>query len=74
MIERTTLHTRYRGYLAAVYYDTDDHIYYGHLVGINDRIGFQSNTECDIMRHFRDAVDDYLNFCARVGKTPEVPR
>ena len=32
---------------------------------------FQSDSAKDIEREFHEAVDDYLEFCAEVGKEPQ---
>ena len=33
-------------------------------------IGFESETVEGIIREFRNAVDDYLEFCAEMSKAP----
>ena len=53
--------------------ETGRAILYGKLDGITDLITFQADSMREIEQSFHDAVDDYLDFCAKVGKEPEVP-
>lgn len=48
-------------------------ILYGKLDGITDLITFQADSMREIEQSFHDAVDDYLDFCKKVGKEPEGP-
>jgi len=61
----------YRGYAAAVEFDTDDLVLVGRIAGINDVIGFHAETADGLVAAFHEAVDDYLETCARLGKKPE---
>lgn len=61
----------YKGYTAQPEYSADDHIFFGKILGIRDMVYFQSDSAKDIEREFHEAVDDYLEFCAEVGKEPQ---
>ena len=61
----------YRGYSARVEYDDDDGIFVGHIAGIRDTIGFHADSVTDLRAAFHEAVDDYLESCARLGKEPQ---
>nr|DAO54210.1 MAG TPA: putative nuclease [Caudoviricetes sp.] len=63
----------YRGYTATVEYDEDDKLWHGILDGIKDLVNFHAFEIENIEQEFHNAVDDYLGFCARVGKEPEKP-
>lgn len=63
----------YKGHVARVEFDADDEIFFGHLAGINDIIGFHADTVTDLKAAFHEAVDDYIETCAKVGKQPEKP-
>ena len=67
----STMH--YNGYAARVEYDDDDGIFFGHLAGIRDGVGFHADTVADLRAAFHEAVDDYVATCAKIGKTPERP-
>lgn len=57
----------YRGYRAHVEYDADDQIFVGRVADIRDSIGFHAATEADLQAAFHDAVDDYIETCARIS-------
>jgi predicted HicB family RNase H-like nuclease len=61
----------HRGYAAVVEFDPEDMILTGRIAGIRDRIGFHAETAEGIAAAFREAVDDYLDACSRLGKRPE---
>jgi len=61
----------YKGYKAAVTFDDDDMILVGHIAGINDVIGFHAKDAGGLKAAFREAVDDYVEACAKIGKKPE---
>lgn len=63
----------YKGYTTCVKYDKRDRIFYGKLEDINDLINFYTDNIIKIKEEFQNAVDDYLDFCARIGKEPEKP-
>ena len=44
---------------------------HGKIEGINDLVDFDSENAREIENEFHAAVDDYLEFCAELGKTPE---
>ena len=61
----------YKGYAARINYDDDDGIFVGHIAGIRDRIGFHADTVDDLRAAFHEAVDDYIETCAKTGKEPQ---
>lgn len=63
----------YRGYGARVEYDDDDGIFFGKIAGIRDGVGFHADTVTDLRAAFHEAVDDYLDACAKMGKNPDKP-
>lgn len=63
----------YRGYSARPEYDADDEIFFGRLAGIQDGVGFHADTVAELKAAFREAVDDYIETCAKIGKAPEKP-
>ena len=44
-----------------------------HIAGIKDIVGFHGDTVADLKVAFAEAVDDYLETCAQVGKSPQKP-
>jgi predicted HicB family RNase H-like nuclease len=61
----------YKGYTAAVEFDADDRLLVGRIAGINDVVGFHGADAEAIVAAFHEAVDDYLETCAAIGKAPE---
>jgi predicted HicB family RNase H-like nuclease len=64
---------RHKGYSARVEFDADDRIFFGRIAGIADGVGFHADTVAGLVAAFEDAVDDYLEACARIGKKPDKP-
>jgi len=67
----TTLH--HRGYDGSVEYSAEDKMLHGRVVGIHDVISFGGESVHELETNFRDAVDGYLEFCKKRGKTPNKP-
>ena len=63
----------YGGYSARVEYDDDDGIFFGKIAGIRDGVGFHADTVADLRAAFHEAVDDYIETCAKLGKDPQKP-
>jgi predicted HicB family RNase H-like nuclease len=63
----------YKTYLARVEFDPADRVFVGHIAGINDIVGFHGESVAELEAAFQEAVDDYLETCARTGKAPERP-
>lgn len=60
-----------KGYSARIDYDDEDGILVGRIAGIRDGVGFHAENIEDLKVAFEEAVDDYLETCARVGKEPQ---
>jgi predicted HicB family RNase H-like nuclease len=63
----------HKGFNATVEFDPDDEIFFGRLIGINDVVGFHADTVDGLKAAFREAVDDYIETCAKVGKQAMKP-
>jgi len=63
----------YRGYASRIEYSDDDRCFVGHIVGINDIVGFHGESVADLRRAFEEAVDDYLETCEKLGRAPQKP-
>lgn len=61
----------YKGYSARIEYDDEDGIFVGRLVGIRDGVGFHADTVEGLREAFHEAVEDYLETCAKIGKEPQ---
>ena len=63
----------YKGYIGKVEIDNEAGVLYGEVINVRDVITFEGTTVDEIQQAFRDSVDDYLDFCAQRGESPEKP-
>ncbi len=62
---------QYKNYYASVHFSAGDEVFYGKILGINDLVSFEGASVKELKKAFKDAVEDYLEMCAEIGKTPE---
>ena len=62
---------KYRGYSAIVEFSAEDQVLHGKIDGISDMVDFSSESAAEIEKEFQTAVDEYLAFCAEIGKAPD---
>ena len=63
----------YRGYAARLEYSDEDCCFIGRIAGIRDIVGFHGDSVAEIRAAFEEAVDDYLETCAKIGGAPNPP-
>jgi predicted HicB family RNase H-like nuclease len=63
----------YKGYTATIVYDDCDRIFHGHLVDTHDDVYFEGRSIEELEDAFRQAVDDYLAYCAETDREPTRP-
>ena len=63
----------YKGYTARIDYSDEDGCFVGHIAGIRDVIGFHGESVAELRAAFTEAVDDYLETCEKLGRTPQKP-
>lgn len=63
----------YREYTARIEYSEEDECFIGHLAGIRDVIGFHGDSVAELKNAFKDAVDDYLETCKKLNRSPQRP-
>lgn len=61
----------YKGYAARIEYDDADGVFTGRIAGIRDGVGFHADTVEGLRDAFHEAVEDYVETCARIGKEPQ---
>ena len=61
----------YNGYFGSVEFSDEDSIFFGRIVGINDRITYEGVDAKSLRQDFECAVDEYLEMCSQLGKKPE---
>jgi predicted HicB family RNase H-like nuclease len=60
----------YKDYIGTVEYDADNELFFGTIHGINDLVNFEGTSVQELKTAFEEAVDDYLETCESLGKTP----
>ncbi len=63
----------YKGYIGKVEIDDEVGILYGEVINVRDVITFEGTSVDEVQKAFRESVDDYLEFCAKRGESPEKP-
>ncbi|MBC6437515.1 MAG: type II toxin-antitoxin system HicB family antitoxin [Rhodobacteraceae bacterium] len=63
----------HKGYNARFWYDDEDRIYAGQIAGIRDIVGFHAENLNELEAAFHEAVEDYIETCAEMGKPPPEP-
>ncbi|MEY2976553.1 MAG: type II toxin-antitoxin system HicB family antitoxin [Prochlorotrichaceae cyanobacterium] len=64
---------KYKDYSGLLEVDTDENILFGTVIDIDDVITFQGETIEEARQAFQDSVEEYLTFCAELGRNPEKP-
>jgi predicted HicB family RNase H-like nuclease len=62
-----------KGYVAGVAHDESDALFAGRIAGLRDGVGFHADTVEGLRAAFHEAVEDYLETCASIGKEPQKP-
>ncbi len=63
----------YKGYIGKLEIDDEVGILYGEVINVRDVITFEGTSVEEIQQAFHESVDDYLEFCAERGESPEKP-
>jgi len=63
----------YKGYTGKAEFDDEAEIFYGEVIGLRDVVTFRGTSVRELQKSFRESIDDYLDFCRRMNKAPDVP-
>ena len=63
----------YKGYIGKVEFDDEAEIFHGEIINTRDVITFQGKSVAELTKAFHESIDDYLEFCAQRGETPDKP-
>ena len=63
----------FKGFSARVEYSDDDDCFVGHIAGIQDIVGFHGDSVKELKAAFKEAVDDYLATCKKLGRATQKP-
>lgn len=62
---------KYKGYHGTVEYSSEDGMLIGYVTNIRDSLNFHGSSVDEITQAFHDSVDNYLAFCAEIGRNPD---
>jgi predicted HicB family RNase H-like nuclease len=62
---------KYKDYYGTIEYDLEDNILYGKVLFIKDKIGYHGSSTEDLQKNFQETIDDYLDFCKKIGVEPD---
>ncbi|TGD94259.1 type II toxin-antitoxin system HicB family antitoxin [Methylobacterium nonmethylotrophicum] len=60
-----------KGFVARDEFSAEDEAVIGHIAGIDDIVGFHAESVPELVSAFREAADDFVGTCERIGKAPE---
>ena len=61
----------YKGYQGSSECSVEDGCLFGRILFVRDVVTYEGNTVAELEAAFREAVDDYLATCAKIGKNPQ---
>jgi predicted HicB family RNase H-like nuclease len=61
---------QYKDYLASLSYSSEDEVFYGKILGIDDLVSFEGSSVKELKKAFQEAVEDYIETCKQIGKDP----
>lgn len=62
---------QYKNYYASVHFSATDEVFYGKILAINDLVSFEGASVKELKTAFEEALEDYLETCSEIGKTPD---
>jgi predicted HicB family RNase H-like nuclease len=63
----------HKGYTGHVIFDDEAGLFHGEVENTRDVITFQGRSVDELETAFRESIDDYLEWCAERGKSPDKP-
>lgn len=61
----------YKGYHASIALNTEDNIFVGSVIGIDDSLNFHGTSIDELKTQFEICIDDYLEMCEYFHKCPD---
>lgn len=62
---------KYKNFVGSVHFSTEDEIFHGKLTGVDDLVTFEGDSVKTLKKAFKEAIEDYLELCESVGKSPD---
>ena len=63
----------YKGYTGSVEFSEEDEIFYGKVLGIRALILYEGNDAKNLVKDFRESIDEYIEMCKADGRETEKP-
>lgn len=63
----------YKGYSGSAEISIEDECLHGRILFIDDLITYEAETPAELGQAFKQAVDDYVAYCAQMGKPANKP-
>ena len=70
---QTATSSQFTEYTATFSYSDEDECFVGHVVDIDDIVGFHGDSEAEMQYAFEEAVDDYIETCKKLNRAPQTP-
>lgn len=58
----------HKDYIGTVEYSTEDNVFYGKILDINDLLTFEGSSVAELEDAFKETVNDYLDTCKELDK------
>ena len=62
----------YKGYVGKAEYDDESEIFHGEVIGLRDVVTFRGTSVKELKKSFKESIDEYLSFCKRMNKAPDI--
>lgn len=62
---------KYRGYHGKIEFSEEDQMLIGSVIGIRDSLFFHGTSVEEITQSFHDSIDNYLEMCQSLGRSPD---
>jgi predicted HicB family RNase H-like nuclease len=61
---------KYQDFSGTVQFSAEDEVFHGKIVGIDDLVTFEGQSVEELKNSFHNAIEDYLEICESIGKSP----
>lgn len=62
---------KYKDFIGSVNFSTTDGVFFGKIEGIKSMVSFEGETVKELEQDFKNAVDDYIEYCKEHGIKPQ---
>jgi predicted HicB family RNase H-like nuclease len=64
---------KYKEYIASINFSAEDEVFHGKILGIKDLVLFEGKSVNELKKAFKESIEDYLETCKVLNKSPEKP-